>query len=98
MRTVWVVLGATMAVYAISSLTGGWLGMPPWRRPEPIEGSVDDELAAIHFGSFDVGPAGARRDVAPNTPDRSRGTALLLAAGITCAVSGFWPRQRAEAK
>lgn len=86
-----------MAIYATASLTGGWLGTPPWRRPEPIEGIVDDELAGTHFRSFDVGPAGPRRDVAPNGPDRSRGTALLLAAGVACVSFGLWPRRRPEA-
>ncbi len=97
-RTACVVLGAAMAVYAVASLTGGWLGTPPWRRPEPIERSVDDDLAGTHFGSFYVGPPGPRRGVAPNGPDRSRGTALLLAAGVGFVVLGVAPRRRPEAK
>lgn len=30
-----VVPGAAMAVYGAASLTGGWLGMPPWQDPPP---------------------------------------------------------------
>jgi hypothetical protein len=86
-----------LVVYATASLTGGWLGTPPWRRPERIEPLADDGLAETHFGSFNVGSAGPRRDVEPNTPDRSRGTALLLAAGVACVSFGLWPRRRPEA-
>ena len=86
-----------MAIYATASLTGGWLGTPPWRRPEQIEPLDDDGAAGTHFGSFNVGPAGLRRGVAPNGPDRSRGTALLLAAGVACVSFGLWPRRHPEA-
>ena len=31
-----VVLGAATAVYGAASLTGGWLGTPPWEDPRPV--------------------------------------------------------------
>ena len=92
-----VVLGAAMTVYATASLTGGWLGTPPWNRPRPMELVDDDELAGTHFSSFNVGPPGPGGDEMAGAPDRSRGTALLLAGGIACATFGLWPRRRPEA-
>jgi len=34
-RVGFVVLGAATAVYGAASLTGGWLGAPPWEDPRP---------------------------------------------------------------
>lgn len=36
-RTSLAVVGLSAAVYACASLTGGWLGTPPWHRPVRLD-------------------------------------------------------------
>ena len=70
-----VVLGAAMAVYGAASLTGEWLGTPPWWEHEPTEVGAWDGLArwAVEVGT--------RRDGAPAGPS-------LLGATLPATGSG----------
>lgn len=70
-----VILGAAAAVYGAASLTGEWLGTPPWWEREPTEDEARDVLArwAIEVGT--------RRDGAPAGPS-------LLGAALPATGSG----------
>ena len=48
-------VGAVMAVYGAASLTGGWLGTPPWARDTPADTNHSGATYGYLEGSmFDV--------------------------------------------
>jgi hypothetical protein len=52
-----VALGIAIAVYGVASLTGGWLGSPPWWETTRVETSklgASDPAPDVHFGDYDV--------------------------------------------
>lgn len=58
LRLTLVVLGLALAVYGASTLTGGWLGVPPWWRWRHVTSeevsrawTLEDVVYATHGGS-----------------------------------------------
>ncbi len=80
-------LGAAMAVYGAASLTGGWLGTPPWwlrtRAVWDIASPKD-----LHHVVIEV----AERAPRPGLELIALGVA---SAGLTLVAVGAWPRRGA---
>ena len=88
-RIGFVVLGAAMAVYGGASLTGGWLGTPPWQEGWVAIATVRDEPSP-QCGAYDV-----RVYPMPRT-DREWMSGGVVAVGLALVAVGAWPRRRAE--
>lgn len=91
-----VVLGAAMAVYGAASLTGGWLGTPPWwttewRKYRPTEWRIFELMPPRRDG-----PDGAWEFILPRE-GREWISGGVVAAGLALVVVGAWPRRRAGA-
>ena len=95
-----VALGLAAAVYGTASLTGGWLGTPPWYQP-PVgygyRGANDPYLDRYGNPVPDLRST-AERALA-NIGSRSYDggpimDAIVVAAGLALAVFGVWPRRR----
>ncbi len=89
-----VVLGVGMAVYGAASLTGGWLGTPPWwERHDDVEIWVSlretDGLRAA------TTPEKVRLDLVTEREGRARVSMLVIAVGLVLVAVGAWPRRRA---
>ena len=79
------IVGLAAAVYGAASLTGGWLGTPPWWwRLEVGEVQVSDPRT--HFGDYNL-----RRVARPGREWISGG---LTAAGLGLLAFAAWPRNR----
>jgi hypothetical protein len=86
-------VGLAVAVYSLASLTGGWLGKPPWwwRDPADLSEHEEDELI------MSTAPEAERHnDVVLRREGRERISAILVAVGGAAAVVGLasaWPRR-----
>ena len=99
-----VALGLVAAVYGTASLTGGWLGTPPWW--EHTERDVASEFRERWFGKRkgpgDPEPYGLRMDRRPiaeiygSVPNTGREliSVGVVAAGVVLVVVGAWSRRR----
>lgn len=104
------VIGLAVSVYGTSTLTGGWLGTPPWweraaplstlewidrYRPNAPMWLLKDEV----FRGGDVEAEAAR--LAPlhkePSPDRELISGAIIAVGAGLAAWGAWPRRRSPA-
>ncbi|MFO0933758.1 MAG: hypothetical protein U1E39_13795 [Planctomycetota bacterium] len=84
-------VGAVMAIYGAASLTGGWLGTPPWWVV--CTQTITQELGSD--GHCDVRVA----DHAPSHDPRPRDAPVggaLTAAGVGLGAVGAWPRRRSS--
>ena len=100
-RLALVVLGLAAAVYGTASLTGGWLGTPPWWGPWERHFDTEKEeilrdhpdmdprhyVPPIHAPTYP--PAGPR-------PGREWISGGVVAAGFALAAFGAWPRRRTD--
>ena len=95
-----VVLGLALAVYGTASLTGGWLGTPPWwdRITGYVTFSTGLRVSAdgkeemfCERRAWDVPPEHVPRD---SDPFWGGG---VVAAGLGLAASGAWLRRRGPA-
>ena len=86
-----VALGAATAVYGFASLTGGWLGTPPWWVV--CTQTITQELGSD--GHCDVRFAENAPSHDPRPGDAPVGGALT-AAGLALAALGAWPRRRSS--
>ena len=107
-----VALGLAAVVYGTASLTGGWLGMPPWwERAAPITPyewlyRYDFNYSlnwgiSIGFYPVDVPEHFARAErEAPLHIEPREGrewiSGAVVVAGITLVGIGAWPRRRRE--
>ena len=97
-------LGLALAVYGVASLTGAWLGTPPWWDTEVW---AEEESAEVRFvvvededgfawsdpPSFST-PRGRTKYLARKLrADRQMYSAGVLAAGLLLATSCAWPRR-----
>ncbi len=84
-----VVLGAAMAVYGTASLTGGWLGTPPWwERHDDVE---------VWVSLRETTPEKVRLDLVTEREGRTRVSMVVIGAGLALVAVGAWPRRRAGA-
>ena len=95
-----VVLGAAMAVYGAASVTGGWLGTPPWRETEPVcfRPPVINLVMFDEFADEDSLFLGEVEENVP-CPDEPRSASVwisggVVAAGLALVEVGAWPRRR----
>jgi hypothetical protein len=94
-----VVIGLAAALYGVASLTGGWLGTPPWSSRLNERVLTEDDLTHL-YGDSRASPA-AVRDWAMTLGVRERRWAawpgeVVVAAGAALAAFGAWPRRRPE--
>jgi hypothetical protein len=92
-----VVLGAAMAAYGAASLTGGWLGTPPWWHQ--IEKRYDEEYARRTWQFPEIRDEDAVYLIRRRVPRGGREwiSGGVVAAGIALVAVGAWPRRRAGA-
>jgi hypothetical protein len=81
-----VVVGLAATVYGVASLTGGWLGTPPWwkRRVFGPTTEAPGPPGIHHAPTLWIEPR----------PDRGLISAGVMAAGLGVAILGAWPRRR----
>ncbi|MBL9087332.1 MAG: hypothetical protein JNM10_09330 [Planctomycetia bacterium] len=84
-------VGAVMAVYGAASLTGGWLGTPPWWVV--CTQTITQELHSD--GHCEVRVADHAPFHAPRPWDAPVGAALT-AAGLSLVAVGVWLRRRTD--
>ena len=107
-RVGFVVLGAAMAVYGAASLTGGWLGAPPWWERTEIRYEMEygnvwepgDEELLKRYTIRELRQqklARLRYEVKVPRPGRVWWSAGVVAAGLALVAVGAWPRRRAGA-
>jgi hypothetical protein len=90
-------LGLAAAVYGTASLTGGWLGAPPWWWTEYV---VDPTAPVFLSPGSDFGfpppadPAELLEDPGVARPGREWISGGVVAAGVALAGFGAWPRRR----
>ena len=86
LRTALVALGLAAAVYGTASLTGGWLGPPPWwERRAQLRMDDTDRLMPpgfYHSPTSWIEPL----------PGREWFSGGVVAAGLALAGFGAWPR------
>lgn len=86
LRLALVVVGLAAALYGSASLTGGWLGTPPWWTATVV--SVEPPVPETHFYDINVG-RGPR-------PGRESISGAVIAVGVGLAAFGAWSRRRPE--
>lgn len=87
-----VVLGATMAIYGAASLTGGWLGTPPWWETHgtlALDGMLHDRGVATAES-----PPPEPEVVALPAPNRERTSTIVTTLGLALVALVAWPRRR----
>jgi hypothetical protein len=88
-----VVLGAAMAVYGAASLTGGWLGTPPWwAREVPTEEFIESRWGVVLASP----PIAADRTISMEREGRGATSGAVMAAGLALVAVGAWPRRRVD--
>ncbi len=90
-----VVLGAAMAVYGAASLTGGWLGTPPWAVTTQALIERPDLWPPYMRGPETIGLFPAEWFVQAEVPRRGREwiSGGVVAAGLALVAVGAWPRR-----
>lgn len=85
-----VALGAAVAVYAAASLTGGWLGTPPWwERVHTLDISVRlRETTGLRAATP---PERVKLRVVEDLDGRERVSVVVLGVGLALAARGAWP-------
>jgi hypothetical protein len=87
LRLALVVLGPVVAVYGASTLTGSWLGTPPWWTATVVP--VDPSSAPdTHFLAINL-------RTAPR-PGYEWISGAVIAVGVGLVAWGGWPRRRAH--
>jgi hypothetical protein len=91
LRIALVALGVAIALYGIASLTGGWLGEPPWWV---VRREVDELTWILMQGKAHAGSAMDRtyRVVEPR-PGREWISGGVVAAGLALAIFAPLPRR-----
>ena len=90
LRLALVVLGLALAVYGVASLTGRWLGEPPWWRRD----MTDDEV----YGKC-ISPEGSSDSVEEYrnrhhpTKEREGGPVISLGVSVVGLALAAWPRR-----
>ncbi len=107
LRLVVAYLGVAVALYGLASLTGCWLGKPPWWE-RTLSADEEDEIrfqAALADGHVvwmivpETPHTAAALDAGRAREGRERVSGALAAAGFLTAVAGFasaWPRRREQ--
>lgn len=99
-RLALVVAGLAAAMFGAASLTGGWLGTPPWWNVSDREMGriVIDDRDTIMSNPGRVTP---EEEAAcefvhpiPPRPDRERISVAVVVAGVAVVTLGAWPRRR----
>ena len=89
-----VVLGLAAVVYGTASLTGGWLGTPPWWE---TKGLIIYSTGGIYRADGTVDePFCVRRDYPPEHVPRDLDPYFgggLVAIGLALGALGAWPRR-----
>ena len=86
-----VVVGVATAVYGVASLTGWWLGTPPWWE---TRGTLTlDSILRDDGRVQDPSPPPAPELVTLPAPHRERTSAIVTALGLAIAAAGAWPRR-----
>jgi hypothetical protein len=80
--------GLALAVYAVASLTGGWLGPPPWWEREV---SVE-EYVEHRWGVTLASPIHSDQLVIIERGDREAISFALAALGLALFAWAAWPR------
>lgn len=98
LRLAFVVLGLAAILYGSASLTGGWLGTPPWwESRQPAEPLPPPELVRIEAGEPRlIQPYPASRFIPNVTPGegRERISGAVIAMGVGLVALAAWPRRR----
>jgi hypothetical protein len=99
LRLALVVVGLAIAVYGIASLTGEWLGTPPWWESRLIFHASQPGNASLVGGPGVEGPSNGRwvrvAQVGPQPrPGREWISGGVVAVGLWLVVVGIWPRRR----
>jgi len=100
LRLATVVLGLAAVVYGTASLTGGWLGTPPWW--ERVERDLAHEFRDRWLyrpgeeprNNLRTGRILPVRYVTVESPRREWISISVVAAGLALAAFGAWPRRR----
>jgi hypothetical protein len=88
-RIALVVLGLALALYGIASLTGGWLGEPPWWSTR--EHSEHNVSSRLPNGLVLESGARVRYDKVGPGPGREWISAGVVVAGLALACVAGWP-------
>ena len=96
-----VALGLALAVYGTSTLSGGWLGTPPWSTELHEPWLSHDDLVYLY------GDSGGVPTQVPKLATRLRvhqvtwpawPGAIVVAVGVGLAAFGAWPRRLRPAR
>ncbi len=82
------VVGLAMAVYGTASLTGGWLGEPPW-----LEREVSIEEFVEHRYGVSLASPTYPRTVLVEREGREWISGGVAAVGLALATFAAWPRR-----
>ncbi len=101
-RIVLVVGGLAVAIYGVASLTGGWLGTPPWWSREirsavtpsielpSRQDTVGEDRSEVLVPYDRLDPTDLSRELRPGREWISAGVAV---AGLALAAFAAWPRR-----
>ena len=90
-RIALVVVGLAAAVYGAASLTGGWLGTPPWYAPPRGYGMTGDDPNFDNDGNVVPGqPTVGDRIGGPTYDGGPIIDVIIGAAGLGVAVFALW--------
>lgn len=92
-----VALGAAIAVYGVASLTGGWLGKPPWWERMETDQEWGDRLGVWDGPPLNYSPIPLPEPRAVPCPVREWISGGVIAAGLALVAIGAWPRRRRPA-
>lgn len=95
LRLALVVLGLALAVYGTASLTGGWLGTPPWWG-RVTEGCLACGFERLADGSTKPFSTWTERDLGAR-PELGGIGGVVIVVGLVLAALGAWPRRRGPA-
>lgn len=89
------VLGLAVAVYGVASLTGRWLGDPPWWSREVLPGTP--EWDDLWFAGAEPWPGGGLHGFREPCLGRAWISLGVVVAGLGLATFAAWPRRKAGA-
>ena len=96
-RIALVILGIALGVYGTASLTGGWLGMPPWSTEIDGPWLSHDDLVYLYGDSRGVPmqvPELATRLRVHRVTWPAWPGAIVIGVGVGLFAFGAWPRRR----